>query len=159
MRKIHRLAVATVALLPTLLAVSPAHANTPPPPCWQPAESCGFAVSAGLSYTIGASYQAGSMTRAVAYTYSASAGWREWFTGSPYGQSATWAPLETRTPAVPPGTERIGLDFPAASTVRDVAVTESPSAQRPMVYRPALGKKSGLVTNPYGSRTPKRLMA
>jgi hypothetical protein len=155
-RKIHRLAAATAVLLPSLLAVSPAHASTPPPPCWQPADSCGFAVTAGLSYTIGASYQAGSMTRAVAYTYSADAGWREWFTGSPYGQSATWAPLETRTPSVPPGTERIGLDFPAASTVRDVVLAESPSALRPKVYRPALGKRNGLVTNSYANRNPKR---
>jgi hypothetical protein len=155
-RKIHRFAVATAVLLPSLLAVSPAHASTLPPPCWQQAESCGIVVTAGLSYTIGASYQADSMTRAVAYTYSAAAGWREWFTGSPYGQSATWAPLETRTPPVPPGTERIGLEFPAASAVRDVAVTASPSAGRPLVYRPALGRRSGLVTNPYGSRTPRR---
>ena len=156
MRKTRQLAAAAAVLLPSLIAGAPAHASTPPPPCWEPADSCGFAVTAGRSYTIAASYQANAMTRAVAYTYSAGAGWLQWFTGSPYGQSATWAPLETKTPPVPPGTERIGLDFPEASTVRDVALTDSPSITRPLVYQPALGKRSGLVTNSYGSRTPKR---
>jgi hypothetical protein len=159
-RKYYQLAAVPAAalLLPVFAPGTPAPASVSemPTACRQPAEACGFPVFAGRTYTIGTSYQANSTVRAVAYTYSAAAGWRKWFTGSPYGQSATWAPLETRTPAVPVGTERIGVDFPTASLVRDVSLTASPSVRRPLTYRPALGKKSGLVTNSYGSRNPKR---
>src|SRR5690349_22147490 len=103
-------------LLPAMIVPTPASPPAAPAPaCWQPTtDDCGFPVAPGRAYTIGASYQATSMVRAVAYTYSAAAGWRRWFTGTPYGRSASWAPLATTTPAVPPGTERVGVDFPAA---------------------------------------------
>ena len=158
-RRINKLAAVTAAIaMPGVFVSAPARAEVPPAPaeCWHPADSCGFAVTPGQAYTIGSLYQAASMMRAVAYTYSAAAGWRQWFTGTPYGQSAGWAPLATTTPAVPAGTERVGVRFPGATAVAQVAVAAAAPAQRPQVYRPALGKKSGLVTNSYAYRNPKR---
>jgi hypothetical protein len=161
-RRIQKLAaVATAAVVPGMLLSAPAHADVPAAsqPCWQPADGCGFAVAPGRIYTIGASYQAGAMLRAVAYTYSAGAGWRKWFDGTPYGRSAAWAPLATTTPAVPAGTERIGVDFPGATTIDAVTVAAAAPAQPPVVYRPALGRKSGLVTNSFAYHNPRNKKA
>ncbi len=144
-------------LMPGVVVPAPATPPAAPAPvCWQPATGdSGLPLTPGRAYTIGTSYQAFSMVRAVAYTYSAAAGWRRWFTGTPYGPSASWAPLETTTPVVPAGTERIGVDFPAGSTVGEVSLTAALPAQRPLVYRPALGRRSGLVTNSFAYRNPK----
>lgn len=147
-----------LAAVPLLGLPVPAHASPAPAPdlaCWRPAADCGFTVTPGQAYTIGTSYRAGSLVRAVAYTYSAAAGWRRWFTGTPYGASSSWAPLETTTPAVPAGTERVGVDFPAASTVGEVSLTAVATGRRPLVYRPALGRRSGLVTNSFAYRNPR----
>ncbi|GAA3914848.1 hypothetical protein [Actinoplanes auranticolor] len=156
MPMIHKLAAATttVAVLGLPAPASASVTTTPPPEC-----SCDFVVTPGRAYTISGSYQATGTVRAVAYTYSAGAGWRKWFTGTPYGPVPGWAPLATTTPAVPAGTERLGVVLAAATgtpAVRDVAVTAALPAQRPQVYRPALGKRSGLVTNSYAYRNPKK---
>jgi hypothetical protein len=57
---------------------------------------------------------------------------------------------------VPARTERIAVDFTATSAVRDVFLTAAQSAKRSLVYRPALGVKSGLVTNSYANRNPRK---
>ena len=153
---------ALATALPGLLSAGPVPAalpETPPAVCPQPAGDCGFAVTPGRAYTITSAYQASSTVRAVAYTYSAAAGWRRWFTGTPYGPSASWAPLATTTPAVPAGTERIGVDLPGATTVGEVAVAATAPAQRPHVYRPALGRSTGLVTNGFAYHNPRNKRA
>ncbi|MGW4940063.1 hypothetical protein ACWEOZ_00535 [Actinoplanes sp. NPDC004185] len=154
-----QLAVLATAL-PGLLGAAPVSpAATPPVACWQPAGDCGFAVSTGRAYTITSTYRASSTVRAVAYTYSTATGWRKWFTGTPYGPSASWAPLATTTPAVPAGTERIGVELPGATTVGEVAVAATAPAQRPQVYRPALGRSDGLVTNGFAYHNPRNPQA
>ena len=153
---------ALATALPGLLGAAPASAApTEPPPavCPQPAGDCGFAVTPGRAYTITSAYQASSTVRAVAYTYSAAAGWRRWFTGTPYGPSASWAPLATTTPAVPAGTERIGVELPGAAMVAEVAVAATAPARRPQVYRPALGRRTGLVTNGFAYHNPRNKRA
>ncbi|MEU8233539.1 hypothetical protein AB0C12_28490 [Actinoplanes sp. NPDC048967] len=148
--------------LPGLLGAAPAPAalpDTPPAVCPQPAGDCGFAVTPGRAYTITSAYQASSTVRAVAYTYSAATGWRRWFTGTPYGPSVSWAPLATTTPAVPAGTERLGVDLPGATAVGEVAVAAAAPAQRRQAYRPALGRGTGLVTNGFAYHNPRNKRA
>ncbi|GIE47838.1 hypothetical protein [Actinoplanes nipponensis] len=153
------LAMTVPGLLGSVAApASPAAAS--PAVCWQPAGGCGFAVTAGRAYTISSAYRATATVRAVAYTYSAAAGWRQWFTGSPYGGSASWAPLATTTPVVPAGVERLGLAFTPAAAIRDVAVTAAPAPRRPQeVYRPGLGRGSGLVTDGFAYHNPRSAKA
>jgi hypothetical protein len=131
-------------------------------------DGCGTPVTPARTYTIAAWYQASSMVRPIVYTHSRSAGWKKWFTGGPHSGSTPWNKIESVTPPVPAGTERIGVGFTVDSTAKlvlaDVSVAEATAVGGPAAvggsaaagsapFSSSFAEDTTLVTNEYASGT------
>jgi len=127
--------------------------------------SCGVTVTAGRAYDIGAWYQASTMVRPSVYAFSASSGWTKWFASAPYAGSTPWDRIETTTPPVPAGTQKIamsfGVDGNAKLVIDDVTVDDATTqlekpAGRSAPFTTSFPAKDGLVTSEYAANNPTR---
>ena len=127
--------------------------------------TCGISVTAGRSYTIGAWYQATSMVRPSVYAYGKSTGWTKWFTGAPYAGSTPWDRIETTTPPVPAGTQKMAMAFAvdgnAKLVIDDVTVADATSQlQKPNApaepFTTSFPESATLVTSEYAVNNPTR---
>jgi hypothetical protein len=125
---------------------------------------CGIPVAAGHRYAVGAWYHATTTVRPVVYTYGSAAGWRLWFTGTPFSPSTPWRNSVVTTPAVPAGTTMVSVGLTTAANgqlfLDDVAVTDiampevTTAAAGAVLFRPAFSPTSALVTNEYAYWNP-----